>query len=102
MLGGKAQPFVGLGNVRSGIQCHVLAPEVPVSVMAAPPATLAPNNPPCSSPPNPTRVAAQWSGSVWNPLFAPCILPANTGKKRVDPRGLEPLASAMRGRRSPD
>src|SRR5829696_5484873 len=27
------------------------------------------------------------------------VLPANPQKKRVDPRGLEPLTSAMRGRR---
>ena len=32
----------------------------------------------------------------------PWVLPANTNKKKVDPRGLEPLTSAMRGRRSPN
>ena len=30
------------------------------------------------------------------------VLPANRGVKEVDPRGLEPLASAMRRRRSPN
>src|SRR5688572_7232885 len=32
------------------------------------------------------------------PYFALLVSPANPRKKRVHPRGLEPLASAMRGR----
>jgi hypothetical protein len=32
------------------------------------------------------------------PNFALLVSPANQRKKRVDPRGLEPLSSAMRGR----
>jgi hypothetical protein len=32
------------------------------------------------------------------PSLALLVLPANRDKKEVDPRGLEPLTSAMRGR----